>query len=410
MKRPQFFPRTVGLFGVLLLLMAAFVFGKVQGGFVPWFLFYAFLTIALYEVIVFICVLRGVEVERELSHVRLNAGAMLEVRVKLRRPPYFPVPWMWVEDHVPVTLNAPSQAGAKLLFPWFKREMTYSYECDQLQRGRHKWQRITIQSGDIFGFIQREKYVDVIDEVLVYPKVREIPKWHTLNERNPGASYALNRVSEDRTSVIGVRDYMHGDRLSQIHWKATAKGMGLKTKEFELQTSNDFMFFLDRRTLHYGMERHPLFERAVSLTASLSRYALNRRFTAGLVSYGKDRYVLPPARHPDTLITIYEHLAEVRADSPFPFHKTLLREAVYVPNGTTVVCVTPQVDADVAGAVSQLHERRIKVEVFWLSPTQDDSRIELSRLRSLEQLGIPVRRVYDDRFEAIVRGGGVTSA
>src|SRR5690606_27126810 len=122
--------------------------------------------------------------------------------------------------------------------------------CASLQRGRHKWQQMTVQSGDIFGFIQREKHVNEIDEILVYPKVRDIFVWHTLKERNTRASYALNQVAEDMTSVVGVRDYVYGDRLNQIHWKATAKGMGLKTKEFEFQTAHDFMFFLDRCTLH----------------------------------------------------------------------------------------------------------------------------------------------------------------
>lgn len=404
MKQQRLFPQTVGLFGILFLLIAAFFFGKMQGGFVPWFLFYAFLTIVFYEIIVYFSVLRGVKVVRQVSHTRLNAGGKLEVQLTFSRSFWFPLPWVWVADEVSETIRTNSTKSGKLLFPWFKQETSLVYECKDLPRGRHVWKNVTVQSGDLFGLIQREKEIELANEVLVYPKVQEIPAWHTVNEQNMGTSFAHNRVSEDVTSVIGVRDYVHGDRLSRIHWKATARGMGLKTKEFEFQTSNDFMFFLDRRTVVYGKDNHPLFERAVSLLASLSRYAVKRRFSAGLVSHGLERFVLSPTRNHDTLLRIYEHLAIVTADGQFPFDKTLLREIVYLPYGTTVVCVTPQLDPDFIGAVSELCARRIKVEIFWIRSSASLSNMEQAWSRSVEQLNVPVKIVHHDQFGEIVRG------
>lgn len=410
MKQPRLIPRSAGLFGICCLLAAAFVFGKVQGGFVPWFLFYAFLIVALYEVVVFLFALYGVRVERTISHERLHAGDTLEVQLQLRRPAFLPVAWMWVTDRMPETLHTSPRKSNQLLFPWFKKKMTLTYLCEGMPRGRHVWREVTVQTGDIFGMIQREKKWRIGHEVLVYPNVQEIPTWHTVNEHNIEAAYPLNRVSEDVTSVIGIRDYRHGDRLSRIHWKATAKGMGLKTKEFEYQASNDFMFFLDRRTVAYGRETHVLFERAVSLTASLIRYALRRRFSAGLVSYGKERYVLPATRHQGALIRFYEHLAEVRADGQLTFIQTLLRESVYLPHGSTIVCITPLIDAAFIEAVHQLRTRRFKVNVFWIRSSKELSNKERSWLYSLERLNLGVKVVPHERFEEIVRGREIAHA
>lgn len=410
MKRLRPFPRLFGLSGVLLLLAAAFVFGKVQGGFVPWFLFYAFLTVALYAIAVFLFGLYRVNVTREFSRTRLNAGEELEVRIRVRRPAWFPFFWVLVNDHVPETVKASPHTGGKLLFPSFKKEVVYTYTCDTLPRGRHRWQHVTVQAGDVYGFTRREKRLDVAGEVLVYPKVRDITAWYPLKEQNMGSTFSRNRITEDATSVIGVRDYVHGDRLSRIHWKATAKGNGLKTKEFEFETSHQLMFFLDRCTAHYGAEQHPQFERAVSLVASLSRYALNRTYATGLVSYGKEKFVLPPARYFHTLPRICEHLAEVRADSRFPFDKTLLRETVYLPYGTTVVAVTPSLHRPLVEAVSQLRERRVKVELFWVCSSSQLSGSDQSSKHALGLLGVPVQQIDREQFEDILRQGGATGA
>ncbi len=410
MKRVWSHPRPFGLPGVLLLLGAAFIFGKVQGGFVSWFLFYAFLTVVLYEIAVFLFGLYRVNVTREFSRTRLNAGEELEVRIRVRRPGRFPFAWLWVDDHVPETVKALPRAGGKLLVPWFNSEIVYTYTCGPLPRGRHRWQRVTAQAGDVYGLVRREKKLDVTGDVLVYPTVRDITAWHTLNEQHTGTDFSQNRITEEATSVIGVRDYVHGDRLSRIHWKASAKGNGLKTKEFEFETSHHLMFFLDRCTAHYGAEQHPQFERAVSLVASLSRYALNRTYATGLVSYGKEKFVMPPARYPHTLPKIYEHLAEVRADGRFPFDKVLLWETVDLPYGTTVVGVTPLLHRPLVEAVYHLRERRVKVELFWVFSPSQLSGSEQSYVRSLGLLGVSVYRIDRERFEDILREGGATGA
>lgn len=398
MRKPRLFPQSLGLVGCLLLLVAAFVFGKMQGGFVPWFLFYAFLLVVLYEGFVFWFAVKGLEVKRTLSKNRLYAGDRLDVTVTVTCRSRFPVPWLWVVDRLPEGFASHSPLGERLLFPWFHKEMLFSYRCEHVLRGRHQWQTVHLQSGDLFGFVQRTKQIALHDEALVYPKIRDISVWYTVNERNTGTSLAQNRMSEDVTSVIGVRDYVHGDRLSRIHWKATARGMGLKTKEFEFQVTNDFMFFLDRRTEAYGSERHPLFERAVSLVASLSQYAIKRRFSVGLVSYGKQRVVLPLNRNPETMYALLEHLAEVKADSQFPLNQTLWREVPYLTFGTTIVCVTPQLDRDLVGAIHILSDRHLKIEVFWVRVETTLSERESKWLRALEPMGVTVRIVANDNF------------
>lgn len=388
-----------GLYLLLVLLTASFAFGKFQGGFVPWFLFYVTLSLTLYVIAVAFGALRRVEVTRELSSKRLTAGDTLRVTIRYRIRSHFPLSWLFFREES--SLKHPRQGN--LVFGLHRTgEITYS--LTRMPRGRHLFEGIEVSSGDLFGFIKKQITAGAREEVLVYPRVRPIRLWPTANDRNTGHSFSLNRISENVTSVVGVRDYVPGDRLNRIHWKATARGQGLKVKEFEYRTTNDFLFMLDRRRWSYGKQQE-VFERAVSLTASLIAYAIERRFSAGLISCGKKRTALPLGRSQDHMLRLFEHLATVEADGKEPLSQTVLRDSVYLPAGATLVIVTPLLDDPLIQAVTQLAYRKIKVELFWLDKPEIRSQKGERWLGTLTSLGVKITRIIDDNFDEAFRGG-----
>lgn len=388
-----------GLYLLLVLLAASFAFGKFQGGFVPWFLFYVTLSLTLYVGAVALGALRKVVVARELSPKRLTAGETLHVTIRYRVLSHFPLSWLYFREKS--DLKHPRQGH--LVFGW-RNAGEINYSLSRIPRGRHLFEGIEVTAGDLFGFVKKRLSATDREEVLVYPRVRPIRLWRTANDRNAGHSFSMNRISENVTSVVGVRDYVPGDRLHRIHWKATARGQGLKVKEFEHRTTNDFLFVLDRRGWSYEKERE-LFERAVSLTASLIAYAIDRRFSAGLISCGTKRTAFPLGRSQDHLLRLFEHLATVEADGKEPLSQTVLRESVYLPAGATLVIVTPLLDDPLVEAVSQLAYRKIKVELFWLLHPEERRRKEQRWPDTLTSLGVNITRIADDRFDQALRGG-----
>jgi uncharacterized protein (DUF58 family) len=388
-----------GLYLLLVLLAASFAFGKFQGGFVPWFLFYVTLSLTLYVGAVALGALRKVVVARELSPKRLTAGETLHVTIRYRVLSHFPLSWLYFREKS--DLKHPRQGH--LIFG-LRNAGEIKYSLPRMPRGMHLFEGIEVTAGDLFGFVKKRLSATDREEVLVYPRVRPIRLWRTANDRNAGHSFSMNRISENVTSVVGVRDYVPGDRLHRIHWKATARGQGLKVKEFEHRTTNDFLFVLDRREWSYGGRRE-LFERAVSLTASLIAYAIDRRFSAGLVSCGKKRAVLPLGRSQDHMLRLFEHLATVEADGKEPLSQTVLREAVYLPAGATLVIVTPLLDDPLVQSVIQLAYRKVKVELFWIASPEERPKTDGRWLETLASLGIKTVRIADDNFDEALRGG-----
>lgn len=394
-----------GVFTILILLISAYVFSQFQGGFVSWFLFYTFLPIAVFSLLQSVFALRGVTVERDIEKQKYTAGERIKVTIKVKNPFRFPLFFVLLKDGIDSRLKTEADGYREIAYPFLKKECTIQYTIQHAPRGVFHWDEITLQTGDLFGFIKREKTYKEVDEIVVYPRCQQIRSWRTFNEKNIGASYSTNRQNEDVSAVMGIRDYAPGDRLATIHWKASARTNSLKTKEFEHQATNDFMFFIDREKVSYGDEEYPLFEKAVSLTASLVRYALSHHFSSGLVSYGQQPTVMPMSRDQEQLYRIFEHLARIKADTTQSFVKTVLREVVYLPIGTTVVLISPSATKKLAMMMGDLTYRKIKVEFFWIKAVQETTEEEKESLKLLDQLQVSYYVVAGDNFSEALAGG-----
>ncbi|MGZ4134758.1 MAG: DUF58 domain-containing protein, partial [Tumebacillaceae bacterium] len=324
---------------------------------------------------------------------------MLEVEGK------WPHPWVMIEDSLPTRLLLQSGSSRELHFPGFNRKMQLSYTLPNMPRGKYTLGDTYITTGDVFGLFRKEVIHQRTDDVTVYPTVVPIKYWHTVNKFNTGNSYAQNRMSEDSSNVIGVRDYAAGDRLSRIHWRASARTGQLKTKEFELHVTNDLMFFLNRSEQAYMGGSNQLFEMAVTTCASLAKYAVTKKYSVGLVSYGREKLTIPSSRNLEQYIRIIEHLAIVQPDSGNEFHEVVLKEANYLSRGSTAVLITPVLDDQLVNLIGFLEYRKIKSELFYMVGGRQMTEEDHARIGKLSVFGVQTYLVRDENeLEDIVRG------
>lgn len=389
---------------LILLTISAYAFARFQGGHVPWFLFYAILVITVYAGLVRLFGLSGAEITRHFSADRITQGERLRIQVFYRLYQPFPLSWLMVR-HVGDSAVVLEQ-DRHVDFPGWKRHGSFESISFPLPRGRHRFGWVEMSSGDLFGFVEKRITLRETKEVLVYPRIRPIRSWSTYNMRNAGQSLSTLRSGEDITAVVGVRDYSNRDRLSRIHWKASARGQGLKVKEFEQHITNDFLFVLDCWKGSGQSEETVQFERAVSLTASLIQHALERRFRAGLLTNGHNPGSLPIGRGQEHLLRLCEYLAEVQRDGDNPLNEQLARQAPRLSRGSTVVLVVTRLGEELQQAVAHLSHFSIKVECCWVRDEKSLTRLETACYAQLRQWGVPCISVTHDDFDEIFRGGG----
>ncbi|MEC1108333.1 DUF58 domain-containing protein [Bacillus velezensis] len=278
------------LYGWKLLMLAVltaavFSYAMFQGGFVSWFLFYAFLPFIVYAGLVAVYPLRAFQVARDVSSAQLTSGDRLSVTIRLARRLPFPLTYMVIEDVMPETLGE-RRSAKQLVFPWFQRKLTLQYELPQVPRGEHHLHTIRVRTGDVLGLLDKTASFSVTDTVLVFPAYGSVHYKPQAASGEEGAAAGAPFQVHRSAMAASVRNYQPGDRFSALDWKTSARRNELMTKEFDPLQSVNIILLLDCRP-------SPSFEAAVSASASLLYTALVKGSPAGFISLGSDRTVFP---------------------------------------------------------------------------------------------------------------------
>lgn len=387
-----------GLVTILLLLAASFVFAMFQGGFVSWFIFYAFLPVAILALILTLFGLSQVSVERRISHTHCRSGETVEVVLEIKNPYRLPLLYLTVTDWLPPGLDQEGQKVELVAYPAFRKKCSLSYTIGPLPRGDYRWRQLDLATGDFFGLVKSFKRVAAPARLLVYPRYHPIELWELTPHTGWGRYQTFNWANrgEDAPFVVGVRDYVAGDRLTRIHWKASARSGGLKSKEFEYQTAQEVMLFLNREQKAYGGQQS-LFERAVAWCASLAHHALTQHISCGLVSAGAVHTLIPLDQGQVQRQRIFDHLVYVQPDAYYPFVQTVMQEAAQLTPGVTAALITPVFDQRLLQLIATLARRRIQTQLFLIKngkPTRDEDRL----LARLPKKGIQVFIITSVRF------------
>ncbi len=389
----------------VFLLVTTFLFGKLQGGFVSWFLFYSVLILSLYLWVINRYSLKNIKISRTFKRTRLTAGDDLEIEIEVWNRIEFPHSYITVIDHVPTTLISSYHRKKHTVYPWFRSKSFIRYRILSIIRGVHKWREVELVSGDIFGLIQIRRKFILPSEVIVYPKSIAIAKWYSRNERNTGKTFSQNRTSEDTASVVGIREYRKGDRFNRIHWRQSAKSMKLMTKEFERLITNDFMFILNQEEAIYNPKTQ--LEYSIELTASLIRFSLGEHFSTGYISEGSIQKSIGLSRGKEHMLRIFEILAMIESDSKVPYTETIKSELPNLPLGVTLVLITPKINDDLYYLLGELAIKKIKAEVFVMVISEEEA-IEDKNLKILSEWNVTIHFITINNWENYSLAGGIS--
>ncbi|QFT87301.1 hypothetical protein FIU87_01365 [Bacillus sp. THAF10] len=88
-------------------------------------------------------------------------------------------------------------------------------------------------------------------EVIVYPKSQTVQGLERILPKKQGEHPVRTSLFEEKSRVIGTRDYVNGDSFGQIHWKATARMNTLQSKVYERTSQLSWLFIIDIHTSNF---------------------------------------------------------------------------------------------------------------------------------------------------------------
>ena len=169
----------------------------------------------------------------------------------------------------------------------------------------------------------------------------------------------------------GIRDYVPGDDVRRINWKATARLDRLLSNEVEGERSGDVVIVLDaRRESVVGSEAENPVEFGVRAALGIADHVLASRNRVGLVVQRDVLDWVYPAFGRRQLYRILDHLVHVRASGEWPFGHVAWVLSRFFPRDCLVVLISPLRDRDALEAVIDLAGRGYDVAVVSPSPLE----------------------------------------
>ncbi len=140
------------------------------------------------------------------------------------------------------------------------------------KRGPLKFRHVIIKTSFPFGFFIKSKPIPLALEALVYPSIKEI----NLPSPNEIVNEGEGIIGSSGDDLYSIREFRHGDALSSIHWKSSARTGQFKVKEFTQGSQHSFSLLLNIYDSHQKMIDEDNLEPKVSETASLAYHLIKR--------------------------------------------------------------------------------------------------------------------------------------
>ena len=326
--------------------------------------------------------LRGITMQRASRSRRSQVGQLTEEQFEVQNLSPLPKLWLELEDFSTLPIHNPSRVISGIA-----RHSSYRWHTRTpcVQRGRFQLGPVRMRSGDPLGIFEVSRDLAVTNSIIVYPMMLPITSFEPSIANLSGGEARHRRTLQVTTNASGVRDYMPGDGFNHIHWPTTARAGRLMTKEFELDPSADIWLYLDlQRDTATGMEWSPsapelnvfglhaqsnrasrtdippiTTEYAVTITATLASYFINRDRAVGLSSQGLSREILQPDRGERQLLKMLEELAVVEAGGTLPFAQFVASEGVRLNRNDTVIAISSDPNREWALALHMLQRRGV---------------------------------------------------
>ena len=268
-----------------------------------------------------------------------------------------PKSWIEVEDKT----NIPGIKIAEVVsLPNLISFRKFDIDFTVNQRGEFTLGPLVIKSADPFGLFPHEVEQADHQNLIVFPRVSEIPDYAAPSALVTGETARRRHSYVLSPEVSSVRDYDAGDGISRIHWRSTARTGKLMVKTFDQGRSNEMWVIMDQEAGHaLGEGVNSTDEMAANIVASTVHKYLSFQLPVGFSGVGSRSLLTRPDRGGAQRLNIIRHIARSRPEGTQPVFSLIAEIERDVSRGSSLVVVTASPDGDWVDALGALLKRGV---------------------------------------------------
>lgn len=283
-------------FIVLGSLVALFLLGQFYPSlfFLARVLLIVFGAVVLVDILVLFQVRRGIFGRRETPE-KLSNGDENPLTIVLENFYNFPIS-VRVVDEIPFQFQRRDI--------WFKTKIqsgkarTLEYQLRPTKRGEYDFGAVNVFVASPLFLIYRRFQFSENKMVPVYPSFLQMRKYELMAISNRLNEIGIKKVRKlgHSTEFEQIREYVKGDDVRVVNWKATARKGQLMVNQYIEERSQPVYCIIDKgRVMKMPFDGLTLLDYAINATLVLSNIAIYKQDKAGVITFSEKMGALLPA-------------------------------------------------------------------------------------------------------------------
>jgi uncharacterized protein (DUF58 family) len=247
-------------------------------------LFFVFMALVITDYL-FLFVLGKAPGAVRLMADRLSNGDenKIEIQVKNNRP--FSVK-MQIIDELPVQF----QKRDWLLTHRFaaREQKNITYKLRPFERGQYHFGRIILYVQSQLGLLKQRFNIEATQTAPVYPSYLQMRKYALLSQTTIQSEQGNRRMRKLGHSMEfeQIKEYVRGDDIRNVNWKATARKASLMVNNYTDERSQQVYCIIDKgRLMKMPFNGLTLLDYAINSTLVLANVCLQKQDRVGLISF-----------------------------------------------------------------------------------------------------------------------------
>ncbi|MCD0466192.1 DUF58 domain-containing protein [Flavobacterium sp. ENC] len=272
------------LLGIIGMFVCAFIFPRLYDG--VWFVVLVLSTFLLLDILLLYLAKTGIEATRNTPE-KLSNGDLNPVKIAIKNQYTFPIS-VKIIDEIPFQFQVRDFKILKNIKASAHEDI--QYELRPTERGEYYFGNLNIYVSSPLKLISRRFTFDKDQMVPTYPSYIQLKKYDLFAFSNNLFQYGIKKIRRigHTMEFEQIKEYVQGDDLRTLNWKATAKKNALMVNQFQDEKSQSVYLAIDKgRSMQMPFNGLSLLDYAINSTLVLSNVILKKQDKAGIFAFSK---------------------------------------------------------------------------------------------------------------------------
>lgn len=281
---------------------------------IAWLLMWVLLGLFLFDIYLLYAPDKGMEAERILPQ-KLSNSDLNSITIQFESFYSFKTNVSLI-DELPQQFQKRDFEHKTSLLKNYKGE--FEYFVRPVERGEYIFGNLNLYASSPLKIIKRRFVFQKDQKVPVYPSIIQMQQYAFLAINNKLSQFGLKKIRKigHTQEFEQIKEYVRGDDIRTLNWKATAKQNQLMVNQYQDEKSQPIYSIIDTgRSMKMPFNGLKLLDYAINSTLAFSNVALKRKDKTGILTFSKTIETYVPAVQKIThLNTILEKLYNITTD------------------------------------------------------------------------------------------------